>query len=166
MYWLHSLLKGIIICVLTFLRELWHNSFNMLCRQWIFSGCFEKCNHFSPYFWLIIVNDISCIQVRCSQQFLLLESMLDKRITSWIYCSYRVSWSSFYLLNGYKVKGKKCLKKKKRNACKMCDINMLFRKQDYSHHNTHIIDSWATILITNPLQSSQSIVMFEVVYFK
>lgn len=102
-------LKGIIICVLAFLRKLWHNSFKMPCGQQIFNGCFEKCNHFCPYLWLIIVNNISCIQVRCFQQFLLLESMLDKRITSWIYYSYRVSCSRFYLLNGHRVKRKKCL---------------------------------------------------------
>lgn len=102
-------LKGTIICVLAFLRELWHNSFKMPCGQQIFNGCFEKCNHFCPYLWLIIVSNISCIQVRCFQQFLLLESMLDKRITSQVYYSYGVSCSSFYLLNGHRVKRKKCL---------------------------------------------------------
>ena len=43
------------------------------------------------------------------------------------------------------------IESKGRNACKMPEINMLFRKQDYSHHNRLIIDSWATILITSPL---------------
>lgn len=146
-------LKGIIICVLAFLRELWHNSFKMPCGQQIFNGCFEKCNHFCPYLWLIIVNNISCIQVRCFQQFLLLTRELLAEFITVI--GFNVLASIYSMAT----------ESNRRNAYKMCDINMFFRKQDYSHHKRLIIDS-CTILITNPLQSSQGIVMLEVVYFK